>query len=77
MCVWGGEGGGGGFTLMEVLTLEFGDDEGSGGEGYIVNIDVNGGGHIMFVQGNAIMKAVIVASGGCFVIVKLLGCSKW
>lgn len=30
----------------------------------------------MFVQGNAIMKAVIVASGG-FVIVKLLGCSKW
>lgn len=27
----------------------------------------------MFVQRNAIMKAVIVASGGCFVIVKLLG----
>lgn len=31
----------------------------------------------MFVQGNAIMKAVIMASGGCFVIVKLLGCSEW
>lgn len=31
----------------------------------------------MSMQWNAIMKAVIVASGGCFVIVKLLGCSKW